>query len=100
MTVCAVSKRHATLEVHLPQQIRSFLLEAVSRLGWCILRGPDPAVPTQDLMDRGRRRNRQPVSLQTVCNLAGAPSRMLIANAQHPCFGLSLAASGHRMRPT
>src|SRR5262245_47802079 len=100
MTVGAVGERHVTLEVHLPQQIGSLLLEAVSRVGWRILRRLDPAVPAQDLMDRGRRRNSPPVPLQTVHNLASPPSWMLVANGQHAGFRLTFTAAGHRMRTT
>src|SRR6185312_11516876 len=73
MTVGAVGERHVTLEIHLPQQIGSFLLEAMSRVGGCLVRRLDPSVPAQDLMHRGSRRNRQSVPLQVMRDLAGPP---------------------------
>src|ERR1700754_2095426 len=98
MTARAIAERHAALEVHLPQQIGSLLLEAMPWIWRRILGGPDPAVPAQDLMHGGRCRHGQASPLQTMRNLARTPSRMLVTNGQHLPFDRGLAPPGHDMR--
>jgi hypothetical protein len=63
MTARPVGKRHVALEVHLPQQIGSLLLEAMAGVWRRILGWPDPAVPAQDLMHRGWHRHGQSIPL-------------------------------------
>src|SRR3977135_3792295 len=70
----------------------------MSRIRRRILRWFDPAVPAQDLMHRGRHWHRHPVPLQTVCNLAGGPSRMFGTDHQHTRFGRSFTAFGSDVR--
>src|SRR5579871_5627243 len=93
-----VGERQMPLEVHLPQQIGSILLETVPRIGRRILARLDPAVPTQDPVHRGRYRHCLAIPLQTMGDLACAPSRMPVAHREYLRLDRRLTALGHRMR--
>ena len=98
MAVHPIDQRHVAFEVHLPQQIWSFLLEAMPRIWRRALRRFDPAVPAQDLMHRGGYWYRQSLTLQAMRDLARAPGWMRIAHRQHSFFNRCLAASRNDMR--
>ena len=74
-----VDEWQVALEVHLPQQIGSLLLEAVAWNGRRIAARLDPLVPAQDLMHRGRYRRRSPIARQAMRDLAGTPGRVRVA---------------------
>src|SRR5579885_1450342 len=86
----------APLEVHLPEEVRSRMLEATA--GLLAHRRAHPAVPDQDRMDGRGRRRRQPIHLQATPDLAPAPGRMPIAHPQHRRLQLRPAAPRRAMR--
>lgn len=73
---------HAALEVHLPQQVRRRLLEALVAVAR--LRGlRDPVVTLQNAVNRRDRRRRDPVALETAGDLARTPGRIGVANPKN-----------------
>jgi len=100
MTSRSVDEWHVALEVHLPQLIGGFLLEAMAWIGRRILARLDPLVPTQDPMHGGRYRHRLPIAIQAMGNLACSPSRVLVAQSYDLRLHGSSAALGHPLRTT
>jgi hypothetical protein len=90
---------HVALEVHLPEQVRRFLLEAPIRLPGRAGRWDDAPMPTQDQMHRRDGGNIVPVARKAARDLARPPNRVGIAHRQHQGLGRRLAATRTPMRP-
>ena len=82
MTAAAIAERDMSLEVHLPEQVRRRLLEALDgcRPSW---RRHNPPMPLQNLMHRRAGRSGHPLAFETAHDLARAPGRMRIAHRKH-----------------
>src|SRR4029077_10901100 len=99
MAPAAVAERHMTLEVHLPEQVRGGLLEAL--MGSCATDWHDNAVvPAQDLVHGRDRRRAHPVALKTVRNLARSPGRMRVAQRQNALLDKAIRLLRARMGTT
>src|SRR5262245_35044042 len=95
----AVLQRTVSLEVHLPELVGRFLLEANVRLSRRARRLRHATVPAQDLVHRRYRRHGLPVALQAMCNLARSPGRVGIAQSHDPLLDRSCGAIRTVMRP-
>jgi hypothetical protein len=96
MTQRSVSQPYPPLEVHLPQQVRRLLLEALEG-SWRAGRCNYPAVPPQNLMNGGNRRCVRSRALKAPRNLARAPRRMGIAHGENTLFNSSVGPQRNRM---
>jgi len=72
MAAAAVTQRDPALEVHLPQQVWRWPLEALLRRS-STRRRNNAAIPAQHLVQRRNRRRCTPFALQTTGNLAPPP---------------------------
>src|SRR5581483_1055146 len=86
VTGYAVLERTVSLEVHLPELIGSFLLEANVWLSGRARRLAHPIVSAQDLVHRRYRRHGLPVALQAMRELARSPGRVGIAQRHNLVF--------------
>jgi hypothetical protein len=99
MASCAIRQRHATLEVHLPQQVRRLLLKPLPRLSGRATPRINAAVAAQNRMHRRGGRSLVPSVLKTSHDLARAPYRMSVAHRKHCCLGQHRAVQRAEMRP-
>ncbi len=79
----ARAQGHVALEVHLPQVVGRWMLEAGEARLAAAQATQLQAVAMQDLGHGGRRRSRKTPPLQNRGDLATAPRRMLAADRQH-----------------
>ena len=101
MTPTAASHREVAFEIHLPQIVRSRMLEALhvglSRTAVYI----QQALTTQDRRDRAGRRNVRDLQIQQPpTQLPTAPRRMLATQRQHPLFRRTVDLTRRNLRPT
>ena len=99
MAMHAIGEPHPAFEIHLPEQVRSLLLEALMRPCGRARRANDKAMPLQNRVHGRSRRWTRPIACKTAHDLARAPGWMGRTHAQHLSLNRHITAPGACMWP-
>src|SRR5438045_6969033 len=98
MTALLIAQSKVTLEIHLPELVRSLLFKSLIRAHGLVRRVLYPLMTRQDRMHRAFGQRSLASSFETRFDLTRAPA-VLITNGQHLLFDGWLAAPRRMLRP-